>query len=84
MSAIATSISKGRTIQAHYAEVTVERDGMLRLGGLPFSAGAVVEVIVLERPNKAQTREDELRGSVLKDDVPFDPAVPPEDWEAAR
>jgi hypothetical protein len=71
-------------VQAHYAEVTVERDGVLRVSGLPFSAGTVVEVIVLEGPGKTRTQENELRGSILKDDTPFEPAVPPEDWEVIR
>jgi hypothetical protein len=54
--------------------------------------GKQVEIIVLEDeptavPGSRPTDEAErypLRGSVLRDDDPFGPAVPPEDWEANR
>jgi hypothetical protein len=50
----------------------------------------VVEVIVLARddaparPSLDDEVRDRLRGSVLKDERPFDPAVPPEEWDAVR
>jgi hypothetical protein len=83
MSATATKYGQSRTVQAHHAETTVEGNGVIRLDGLPFPEGTVVEVIVLEGPDGVRTSADELRGSVLKDDAPFDPAVAPEDWKAS-
>ena len=54
--------------------------------------GKQVEIIVLEDESAAvaeTTPADDvsrypLRGSVLRDDDPFGPAVPAEDWEANR
>jgi len=53
--------------------------------------GKTVEFIVREEcaeetalPGNAQPWVNPLRGSVLRDDDPFGPAVPPEGWEADR
>ncbi len=51
--------------------------------------GKKVEFIVREEPSHdAPAMEtpqvNPLRGSVLRDDDPFGPAVAPEDWEANR
>lgn len=73
---------------AHHTEVTVTEDGKLSVGNLPVRAGERVEVIVipLERtpPALAEEIRARLSGSVLKDEDPFGPATPPEDWEAGR
>lgn len=77
---------------AYKKEATVDDDGALVLDGLPFSAGAEVEVIVLERKAASASHADEalsdsekypLRGSVLRYDDPFEP-VAVEDWEALQ
>ena len=54
----------------------------------PF-VGREVEITVREapaaKPNQAPAKpSNPLAGSVLRDDDPFGPAVPPEDWEACR
>jgi hypothetical protein len=36
------------------------------------------------RPPSASEIVQSLKGSILKDDDPFGPAAPPEDWEAMR
>jgi hypothetical protein len=53
--------------------------------------GKTVEFIVREESaeevapaENAMSWVNPLRGSVLRDDDPFGPAVPPEDWEANR
>jgi hypothetical protein len=55
--------------------------------------GKQVEIIVLEdeaaqisgeTPASDDASRYPLRGSVLRYDEPFEPAVPPEDWEANR
>lgn len=54
--------------------------------------GRDVEIVVWEEregavegrgPMHEAARQKHLKGSVLRDDDPFGPAVPPEDWEAA-
>ena len=71
---------------AHHVEATVTKDGTLTLDQLPMRAGERVEVIIvpLERTPAKLAEEIRLRllGSVVKDDDPFGPAVPPDDWEA--
>lgn len=50
----------------------------------PF-VGMVVEIIVCEEETasvKAASGYGFMKGSVLRDDEPFSPAVPPEDWES--
>ncbi len=54
----------------------------------PF-VGREVEITIREapaaKPSPAPAKSpNPLAGSVLRDDDPFGPAVPPEDWEACR
>ena len=47
--------------------------------------GKDVEVIVQEQPHKNGTSaRGFMRGTVLRYDDPFGPAVPPDDWEALQ
>jgi hypothetical protein len=48
--------------------------------------GKAVEIIVLEQPSEADNlpMQYPLRGSILRDDDPFGPAVPDSEWEALR
>ncbi len=76
-------------MNAHRAQAIVGDGGSVTLRGLPLRIGEEVEVIVLTRDEVRPRRSaDEvrkrLRGSVLKDERPFDPAVPPEEWDAVR
>jgi hypothetical protein len=45
-----------------------------------------VEIIILEAVTRSPNSNSEypLRGSILRDDDPFGPAVVAEEWEAAR
>jgi hypothetical protein len=60
--------------------------GTLTLTGLPLREGDVVEVIVIkdEASSTMQEVRQRLRGTVLQYDGPFEPAVPPEEWDALR
>ncbi|MEW5888308.1 MAG: type II toxin-antitoxin system prevent-host-death family antitoxin [Pseudomonadota bacterium] len=48
--------------------------------------GKVIAEIVPPRaePDQAETARARLRGSVVRYDAPFEPVVPPEEWEANR
>ena len=58
-------------------------DGSLVITNAHFQPGEEVEVSIKSLP-KERTGKDpySLLGSVLKYDRPFEPAVPPEDWDA--
>lgn len=76
-------------MNAHKIETSLTEDGTLVLKGLPFHAGDVVEVIILQ-PQTAQhqiksletqnTNLYPLRGKVIRYDDPTEP-VALEDWE---
>lgn len=46
--------------------------------------GKAVEIIVLEDPRRPASSDRPLRGSILRDDDPFGPAVSADEWESAR
>jgi len=55
------------------------------LENLPFEEGKTVEIIILEANEKGVViKPNPIKGSLLKYDNPFEPACPPEDWEALR
>jgi hypothetical protein len=78
---------------AHKVQAIVTEDGKLLLQGLPFQAGARVEVIMLDESagttespvQQAATDEYPLRGKQpYQYDDPFSPAVRLEDWNALK
>ncbi|MBA3924153.1 MAG: hypothetical protein H0X31_21625 [Nostocaceae cyanobacterium] len=78
-------------MNAYKVETVLTEDGTLKLQGLPFHAGDVVEVIIRERAKLQRveistpfpdSNQHPLRGKVVRYDDPFEPAVPLEDWEA--
>ena len=70
-------------MQEYRIEVVVPPDKTLTLENLPFEVGATIEVTILEK--RVERNEDyPLRGTLLKYDNPFEPAVPLEDWEALK
>ena len=72
-------------MQAHKIETVIEQNGKLILNGLPFKAGDTVEIIILETNSKRKNENPySLRGTPYKYEDPFEPAVPPEDWEALK
>jgi hypothetical protein len=69
----------------HTREVIVERDGAIRIGGLPVHAGDAVKVLVIpKRSNGLGANRYPLKGTPLRYDNPFAPAIDPDDWEANR
>ena len=72
-------------MQAHRVEAVLAEDGTLTLSGLPFQAGAVVEVIILSHdvPVIATVDRYPLRGTPVRYDAPTEP-VGEGDWEALR
>ena len=72
-------------MEAVRIEAKVQSNGRVILNDLPFEEGKDVEIIVFETNGKqTEPKSNPLKGSVLKYDDPFEPAVPIEDWEALR
>ncbi len=73
-------------MKPHKTTAKVGENGKVILDDLPFDEGD--EVTVTVEPVKKEGRpwppEFPLRGSFLKYDDPFEPACPPEEWEALR
>ena len=84
------------TQQLHETEAVVQPDGTVRVEGLPFASGERVRVIVVggppDRPRRHTAAEvdesrrilESMRGMITRYDDPFEPAVPPSDWNALR
>lgn len=79
-------------MNAHKIETSLTEDGTLVLKGLPFHAGDVVEVIILQpqtaqhqikSPETQNTNLYPLRGKVIRYDDPTEP-VALEDWECLQ
>jgi hypothetical protein len=88
-------MGKGREAHmiAHKVQAIVTEDGKLLLQGLPFQAGARVEVIVLDESadiadstiQQAATDQYPLQSKQpYQFDDPFSPAVPLEAWDALK
>ncbi len=76
-------------MNAYKVYATVSENGTLVLEGLPFQSGERVEIIILEHPQTPSTVLPSnpaypLKGTILKYEDPFEPAVPAEDWDALR
>ncbi|WP_414619229.1 hypothetical protein [Calothrix sp. CCY 0018] len=70
-------------MKAHRVEVTLTENGASNPKDLPFRAGESVEIIILEnQSSQKQANPHTLKGTVIRYEQPFEPAVPPEDWEA--
>lgn len=66
-------------------EATPSEKGKLTLVDDALEAGQSVEVIVLLPEGKQSAQKPyPLRGSLLKYEQPFEPAVSAEDWNTAR
>ena len=66
-------------------ELTIERDGEIRIEGLPVRQGQRVQIFVIKRTEiAADTSRYPLQGEDIRYDNPFAPAASPEDWEANR
>lgn len=65
--------------------MVVQAGGRILLENLPFPEGTKV-TITIRRINKTakSTNTNPIRGTLIRYDNPFEPAVAPEDWEANR
>lgn len=72
-------------MEAVRVETVVQPHGRVVLENLPFDDGDMVEVIVLEANGEMpRSSVNPLKGALLKYDDPFEPAVPPEDWDVQK
>ncbi len=75
----------GGFMQPVHIEATVGKDGTLHVSGLPFQEGEVVEVLIaVHAPPEKGSSSHPLAGLPVTYIDPFEPAVPPEDWEALQ
>lgn len=71
-------------MNVHRVEATINQDGTLTLEGLPFRAGDLVEVIILDRSVKPAGKDPyPFRGKPIKYDDPTEP-VAQEEWGALQ
>jgi len=71
-------------MNAHRVETTINQDGTLILKDIPFQAGDVVEVIILERPPEPSGDNlYPLRGQPVRYDAPTEPVAEAE-WGALQ
>lgn len=72
-------------MRAYRVKTVVAADGRVQLEALPFSAGEMVEIIVLatEPPPKEPPAARPLRGTVLAYDAPTEP-VAATDWDVLK
>lgn len=73
----------GCAMRAYRVEKVVSKDGTVHLEALPFTAGEVVEIIVLANDKKRGNTKYPLKGTVLRYDDPTKP-VAQDDWEALQ
>ncbi|HEY3874957.1 MAG TPA: hypothetical protein VGM92_05740 [Candidatus Kapabacteria bacterium] len=70
-------------MQAYHTTSKISQNGALVITGLPFHAGDEVEVTVEPKITaRGQIFRTPLAGVPVEYIDPFEPAVPPEDWEA--
>jgi len=67
-------------MSVHVSETTVDSQGRVVLDHLPFAPGEKVDIVIRSH-NMSSPGRDDLRGSVLRYDNPFD-SVALEDWES--
>lgn len=71
-------------MNAHRVETVISQDGILTIEGVPFNAGDAVEVIILERREKADGEDRyPLRGQPVSYDAPDEPVAEAE-WGVLR
>jgi hypothetical protein len=74
----------------HRINDAVVRGGKLILSDLPFAEGQHVQVVVAElqgEPTKGVPISEvrsALRGGVERYDDPFEPSIPPDNWEMLK
>lgn len=67
---------------AIHVDAVVASGGTLTLRGLPLPAGEQVHVSITPKITAAAGQSHPLRGLPVTYIDPFEPATPPDDWEA--
>ena len=68
---------------AHVREAIVGRNGQVRVEGLPLLQGERVEVVVISRGTGQPIRPRyPFHGEAVEYADPFEPAAPPDEWDA--
>ncbi len=65
-------------------EKVIQSNGTIVLENLPFAEGEKVEIIIVKSGAENEKKLYSLRGTAYKYENPFEPAIAPEDWEAAK
>lgn len=71
-------------MELHTIHKKVLPNGTIVIEDLPFEAGDEVSVTIVKSAKSDPENRYPLRGKVVRYDNPFDPVVPPEDWEAVK
>jgi hypothetical protein len=71
-------------METHRVEKVIQSNGTVVLEDLPFDEGEKVEIIILKSRAESEKGRYPLRGTTYKYENPFEPAAPPEDWEALK
>ena len=72
-------------MQTYHTTSRISQNGALVITGLPFRAGEEVEVTVEPKISaKGQIFRTPLAGVPVEYIDPYEPAVPPEDWEVIK
>jgi hypothetical protein len=71
-------------MELHSIHATVTTEGTIVLDDLPFEAGDEVSITVVKTAKRDPNNPYPLRGTPYRYDNPFDPVVPPEDWDALK
>ena len=72
-------------MKTHKTTAKVGKNSKIVLDNLPFTEGDEVAVTVQSAAKEGRPwppPEHPMKGSVLRYDDPFEPACPPEEWEA--
>ena len=70
-------------MQPYHTTSKISQNGAILITGLPFHAGDEVEVTVESKmTTRGQIFHTPLAGVPVEYIDPFEPAVPPDDWEA--
>jgi hypothetical protein len=71
-------------MQTHYTKATIDSNGSLHIDALPFSAGEMVEVIIMSPTTQAKNGSHyPLRNTPVTYIKPFEPSCEA-DWESTQ
>ncbi len=72
-------------METHRVETVVLSNRRIVVDDVPFEEGEKLVVIMIEKEESGpQSVVNPLKGTLLRYDDPFGPAVPPEDWDVLK